>query len=365
MFLNQKYGAAILALLMSCGCSVMKKFDSMKKTTESMENKLSKMGETTNAMAQTTAQMAGTTSQMAGTTDGMAGLTGHLDNTSSTMYERLRQANSKDIRNQSIAKMEKAESMEGKFVEAGVYMMSFEYQLWDAKFDTEEKRQVLYKEAIMELMDTLGNYIKPGMPIDISTNKAELQNLMAFSAGLHKINSNQTANAEKYGYEAYSVLDLLQQALVMNQKLKSGEIISAEIPEWAEEVLKFEDRAVYLLELRYNFLMAMPIPKISGLDDKKAFVATFKKIGLLLFKWTADFSGMNLFELKYEVQKVENGIKARDFLSSVGVNARTDSKLYKIYSHMRMTRDPGRSAGREGPELIQKFSNTIQNLLSH
>ena len=342
--------SGILAL---SGCSAKRKLDEMHDSTKNMDK-------TTTSMADTTKRMEEVTREMNETTKGMAETTKGMDETTRNTYKDLRQGSSAVTVNEFQKAMQDAQTLDAKVVKAGEMIMALEFQLLKTKGDPVSDHEHVYETSVKDFLSIVANYMDKKPKIKIGEN-GNMENLYALSAVLHRVNPNQVEQAALNGVVAPSIYSLIKEALIMGEEIKAGKRDFRKIPAWAREVLRQENTVViYLLNLRYNFLISMPLAKVSDIS-KKGFL---NKLGMLLRPWDAEIENLNATELEYECMKFEYGLETRDFLTSIGREVVTDKNLRKIYSKMRLDENSARSAGKAGAELAVRFKNNVSNFLN-
>lgn len=348
---------ALVLLMVSSGCGLIKNMD--------------EMHDSTVGMSKTTQKMSDTTAGMSETTDHMAETTDNLLDTAGSTYTDLRQGNSLTIRWQRLEAMNTAESMQSKISEASKFVMAFEFQLWKAfGADTAERRHVLYEDAVIEFFRSMAEWVPYDRDTAPTSNDNAMKNLYALATAVHKINPNQHLMIEEAGgLPEVSFLTVVKDGLSQRLPLARGQVRVSELPVYIQEVLKEEQNATYLLRLRHSFLAAMALSKVSDTESRGDISKFFRKLGIYLFKWTADFDGLNEVQIREYAKWLNEASATRDFLVSVGLESKLDKKIREIYENMRVTdkefakRQPGTPlTGRQ--EAILEFCKAVVKLLA-
>ena len=292
-------------------CGVIRNMDEMHDATVSMNNK-----------------MDGTNSAVARTNDAVERTNLYVQ----TTYFDLRQGNAKTIRYNALQEMEHSGSPEAKIASAGVFAMGFEFQLWTGTGpDTASRRDGLYDEAMKELFRTIQNYKDLDRPIDVASTDGRMQNLEAIAVTLHFVNPSAIPDP-RTGRDA-SLLSLIEDTIARREALWSLSAAErARTPEYQKEILDHLEDAVYLLQLRANFLGAMVLGQVSDIQS----AGLVSKAGMLLKGWDARIDRLNVTQLDTYKLWLEESMRVRSELEASGFDARMDSKLMKIYRNMRM-----------------------------
>lgn len=292
------------------GCGVIRNMDEMHDATVSMNNK-----------------MDGTNSAVARTNDAVERTNLYVE----TTYFDLRQGNAKTIRYNALEEMERSISPEAKIAAAGVFAMGFEFQLWTGTGpDTASRRDGLYDEAMKELFRTIQNYKELDRPIDVASTDGQMLNLEAIAVTLHFV--NPSAIPDPRTRRDASLLSLIEDTIARREALWSLSTAErARIPDYQKEILDHLEDAVYLLQLRANFLAAMVLGKVSDIQS----AGLIAKAGMLFKGWDARLDRLNVTQLDSCKLWLDESMRVRGELSSWGFDPRMYSKLMKIYRNMR------------------------------
>lgn len=302
----------LLSLLGLAACGPIKNMD--------------EMHDATNSMATTTDHMSKTTEEMKGKTE-------DLYHTTLSTYTDLRQGNSLIIRADALNDMEKYASIESKIDEAGMYYMAFEFQLWkNYGPDTEKAREALYLEAAQQFFRDIHRYMDADRSTDPASTNPAMQNLFALAVALHQLNPNQEAMAEKSGIANVSMLSLIKGTLAKQADVESGKIAWDSVKEYEREILTNAKDAIYMLQLRANFLPMMVLAKLTPIETMNFF----EKVKLLLFDYDANWQQLNLAQVKEYTRWINEASATVTYLSKLGESAQIDSKVTKLYGHLRL-----------------------------
>ncbi|MDX9731376.1 MAG: hypothetical protein RBT63_06355, partial [Bdellovibrionales bacterium] len=232
------------------GCGEVKKLDEMKDNTSEM-NKTTKtlleetsemndglegMSKTTDGMSETTAEMLKTTHQMNEQMTALLALTQDelvrniraVEQSTSELYDAMRQGDASALRRASLQRLQTTRTLQGRVAEAGLYLMSYEFQLLGSVGqDTHaNQREVLYHQAVLEfflMIDELapaGGKIWPEALPEPGEEDSEENPVAAFNAiafTLHKTNRKQQVDPA-FG-RPVSMYDLIIHALRMTPEI--------------------------------------------------------------------------------------------------------------------------------------------------
>ena len=236
--------------------------------------------------------------------------------------------------------MEEAVAIDTKCDEAASYVMAMEFQLWKQGIDTPADRERLNSDAIIEIFRVAKNYMTGTTDVSPASTDGRMENLYALSAALHKINPNQQAQADELGIKPISMYDLITQALTIGLEIKHNRRDPGTVPQWVTEVLRAQPTAIYLLQVRHNFLGAMPLADISQIKAEGwlGLNSLLHQAEMFLSPWTPNFNEMNQAMLAYDVLKMQYASATGQFLISINENPKLDPSLVKIWKHMRQDR---------------------------
>lgn len=236
--------------------------------------------------------------------------------TASHTYRDLRQGDSQQIRREQMSLLKEKGDLASKQRTAAIYFMSFEFQLAKAD-ETYEERAELYDSAIQELMGHVRDFMDPNLKIDPLTTDENLKSLIALSMALHKTNPNQQGFA---GGKPVSMLDIIQLGFTYKKAIESTKEEESTPPQFAYSVLLFENEAKYLLNLRYNGIIASLIPQLYDLGkDPAAQGATLALMAQKAWTPNYDHSLMNSVQAGGLVKRLEAAIQLGEFLNSEDV----------------------------------------------
>ncbi|MCP4911539.1 MAG: hypothetical protein GY909_00360 [Oligoflexia bacterium] len=227
-----------------------------------------------------------------------------------TTSERLDQNNSRseasrESRTKNLERMNEANTFAQKLTYAQAYTDAFDHQLLVNK-----------KNAVTEYFRNVGENLKAFKDLDdvkATSEKTEALNLFALAVSLK-------------GNKSSSMLSLIHDALKKAEPLAKGLIGLADLTDYEEEVLIYQEEAKLMLNLRYNINAAMALVSLS--DEKK------------LRHLSSIFKGKKGSLNTVQQQRVNSylldSISARDFMRSAGIQAKLDKSIRKPLSKIKV-----------------------------
>lgn len=250
-------------------CSEIKKIDEMKDNT-------SQMNETTKTLLDKTGEMKDKLGEMSKTTEDLNANVGDLlsvakedlvdrlgnvETNMAELFDSMRQGDGSALRRNAFDSLQRARSLQARVAEAGLYMMSFEFQVMgNVGMDAlPEQRERLYQQAVLEfflklddIAPTKGKIWPQAKPdvddLQSDENRASAFNAMAFA--LHKTNRKQ--HADPFYGRPMSMYDLIINALTLKPEIDNGRLVLPAGPHYIKEVLARPARVRQLLQTRYN-----------------------------------------------------------------------------------------------------------------
>lgn len=299
---NLRLLSVAFSLLTLVACDQVKKMDEMKDNTAEMNRTTKTLLDKTGEMKDGLDKMSKTSDEMNVSTKDLRSLTREelverleaMNGTTGALFEAMRQGDTSALRRASMNELLKEPSLQGRVAEAGLYLMSFEYQvLGSIKPDLDpHHREVLYQQALLEFflkLDKLaprGGDVRPdAKPTDDPSdeeNRASAYNALAFS--LHKTNRQQIADPT-YG-RPMSMYDLIMTALRLKPEIDAGRITLPAGPHFIKEVLARPAQVEQLLQTRYNMFAY----GFLGLTTNMVELGSLHQAVKLLFKLDIDLS---------------------------------------------------------------------------
>lgn len=394
--------AMLLALLMLAGCGMTKDMSEMHDTTKhmddtttDMDNTTKKMSDTTSNMSTTTNHMSGTTDHMASTTDGMAATTNGMAATTNTLLTKTNQllqithglcngssqALPLQAREKTLDKLDQARTPKEKMSWAVTYAEGFDFQVWPLCQSTQEQVDNMLDDAVQELFQVLDRY-NSGRDIPAILTPEWLRALQSdgdldvkdldfdvFAAALTYTNRHQrdykVLNPSAPFYSFYSII---RDALLLEQKVKKGEVSIKSLKDYQIDIQQNHDMAVRLLQARQ--LMSMAIVLNFANDQAVTDVTSvFGRIGDRVFGqltggteyiWHFNIDKWNeAQELRY-TEFLQNAIDTRALLKQLGIKPAVNPNLRALVGGMT----PVSKAKLGGAALAERksFEATLKRL---
>ncbi|MFL5814823.1 MAG: hypothetical protein ACJ763_14710 [Bdellovibrionia bacterium] len=355
----------VVPLLMTSGCFVSDMQNNTKEmndTTKEMNEKMASLLQSMNEMKSDThanlGMMNGTTSDMSLTTREMNGRIESLGKDMSEMktdthdslvdtkdaikntYTDMRQNYTVSVRHDMLEMLEKVSVLDAKVAAAGKYIMAYEFQIWKANLnDTPEYRDQLLRDALEEFFLDLARYMPdPNEAPDPTSSKAQMQNLMAISGTIDRVNpSAQMMARRKQAVEPYSFSRMLHEALQKSDQVESGKIPLDQLRPFEIQVLINRDAAIALLQARANFLPVMALTRISDIQRRSLpMQAVMAYVGS-----TPNLS--NLAAMSEALEFISNANEEIRFLKAMRVSPKLNGSLKALYKNMKVP-EPGMTA---------------------
>lgn len=246
------------------------------------------------------------------------------------LFDEDRQGQAVTIRGERINEMKTTADQTAKIGLGGLYFSAFEFQLWtDFQNDDEAKLQQLYLDAVQEFFRISHQFVPASMDPSPKSNSDGMKDIYALAVTMHQINPNEPWIVQ-HG-NALCMLDLIKNSLSAKEAGEAGQTL----PAYQVEVLKHPEWAVYMLQVRANFLPVMTLGNISSSLEKGGLSAFFGKIKMLLKSWTSDITTKDVEELDDYHVWMKEANDTGDFLKKLGYDPKFDKTVLKIFDHLR------------------------------
>lgn len=315
-------GIGILAVVMAqtvSGCSVKRKLDDMHDSTMHMDRMTERLGKTSDDLKETTCEM----------------------------FEALKQGDTLARRQESFQAVLNAKQNARKASEAVKYFLAFEFQIWaGGACDTEDARirsaTSAAREFMRDVQDLVHRPLQPRPLIKILDNESsadnEARSLNALALTMHMLNPRQEElRRQKPDIKELSMLTMIQEALTARESIEAGTKKLEEFPGYVAEILSYPDIARHLIQVRYNYMMTVPLRRLANLDAASAI----EQGKMLTRHWTVDFKPLDTRELQDIIRYYNGAIRMYDFLKTIGVEPLVDATVRDFYRQMQLpTRPP-------------------------
>ncbi|OFZ19832.1 MAG: hypothetical protein A2Z20_09025 [Bdellovibrionales bacterium RBG_16_40_8] len=326
--ISSLFATALLAMLFiagAIGCGVLDDMKSMKDTTEGM---------------------AQTTGDLNKTTDRMSESTNRLKKTTCATYLDLRQVNAFFARRNALTDLLDANDLNTKVSAAAKYLESYEFQVVkgnDLSCLPRDGTEGIITNSVAEFLLEFSQFAKAqdirDIDVDPVLREARFQNMFALALTLHVKNMNQYNDDIDVIHQTFSMMDLLVDALSFSNAVDKEQVAYDTLPDWVKEVLQNEKKAIYVLQLRTNILIAALINEISGVND-------FALLDKLIFDWWRN-SGNRTWDPKFEMKKLpalkkiemltEAAIETKKAIQDIaipGTTPKLDNRMRRYLNHM-------------------------------
>ena len=349
---------SVLSFLIFAGCSPFKTMEEMKDTTKKMSDTTDEMGKDVKETKEISQQMKEQVEQ--------------TNQTALNTYNDLRSKDSADARVTFLKQMKEAKTIEAKISSAAKYFQSFEFQLWkDFSTDNEATLDALKEQAVSEFFRELSDLVKPDYMkkgkeyLGGLRSTPDFMNLFALSVTLHYKHISQERVTKETGRTSVSMLSIILEALEQGVSVKKGLIKVDDLPHYAKELLLFEDKAVYMLQLRHVSLAKMSLGKMTGLDITPMDIpfvdaettgylqkpkALWAETKMKFMDWDLDLAGMNEVEMNTVTRWLAESVSTQRKLMFLGVRPLVDQNLKDIFYHLKV------NSGRRSEKTKQRMS---------
>ncbi|QLY24563.1 hypothetical protein [Bdellovibrio sp. KM01] len=282
-------------------------------------------------------EMHDATVKMSDTTEDMKKSTGELKDQTDELYDALRQGNALQLRREAYNSVLQAPTLFKKISEATKYFMSYEVQLWNGlgQDKSSAKREVLEQQATQEFFMEIEELARRDNSVDplaepdakdITSKDNMTASFNAMAVAMDRTNRKQVENVDRLGdTQLVSMYSLMEEALLAPRDIpQKGSI---------REVLAHEEKAIQILQTRYNMFPLMFIDMVSKLGDKNLVM----QAKTLLLGWDLDMSGMNATQVEYlKTEVLQKGIDAKNLLIKLGKTPQMDSKVKRLIDKMKV-----------------------------
>jgi hypothetical protein len=336
------------------------------------------MRDSTGSLHDLTQEMNETTKGLGENTKKVAELTDRMDKQTAEMYRDLRQGDSLNARRAGLKAMTEAEEPARKISEAAKYFMSFEYQVWTGiGHDDAANRLELAASAAREFMKDVQGFLAPGEEAAASPLAAPMgpvgkesanreQDLNALSVAMHMLNPKQEILLKEHkDLKEMSMYVMIGEALSAGRDIALGAKKPEDFPQYVREILVYENLAKLLMQVRYNYLGAMTVSRVSNIRS-----GALSYVGMRYFNfdwttfkakrtWMIDISKLGLVEVNELARYVKGAMQVNDAMLSVGMIPSMDEDLKAILEKARFSAET-RKLALEGKDPKNKASVTAQ-----
>ena len=335
--------------------------DVVAKTSDGMAKDTSAMRESTDAVAKTSEGMATDTSAMRQSTDAVRHSTEVVANTSDNMYRDKRQSDAAMARAEALRNLTAATDQIAKLTYASEYLMAFEFQLWkNTGKDDAAYLDVLRNDAVSEFMREMHRFIPRNKSLSPASKNNDMKSLYAIVAVMESINTNSVQQPTELG-DLGGMLELLRRGLTAGAEVKALHLASDALPKYQKSVLEFQSDAVYLLNLRVNFIPAMLVTVLAS--DNAHTLNLLELVGHMMWRWTAHVKNMNDAALASYVALMAKVDATRQAVREVGEQSPVDGNLKKVIQHMHFSANDFSLASTSRSILMESLQESFSQLV--
>jgi hypothetical protein len=307
-------------------------------------------------------EMHDATVKMSDTTEDMKKSTTELKGQTDELYDALRQGNSLQLRREAYNSILQAPSLFKKISEATKYFMSYEIQLWNGigQDISADKRASLEQQATQEFFMEIeelaprDNSVDPLAEPDakdITSRDNMTASFNAMAVAMERTNRKQIENVDRLGEKKIvSMYSLMEDALLAPR----------DIPQTGSnrEVLAHEEKAIQILQTRYNMFPLMFIDAVSKLGDKNKVM----QAKTLLMGWDLELSGMSATQVEFlKTEVLQKGIDAKELLIKLGRKPELNSKVARLIDKMKVKKSEAKVSFTEAQDQ-QSMLNMLKEI---
>lgn len=224
--------------------------------------------------------------------------------------------------------LQKSPSESDMLFYAGAAVESLLYQYWKGDYDEDLlELDLRYKFAAEILFVKTMRYIPRDFDVDVTpANAGPYEGIASFGGKLDRMTDNFRANLRKHHLPETSLYDLIVTALQNRNKVERKE----RFPRATDMILQYRREAIYMLQLRHNYLPMMVVGRITDLQDRGLF-------GRAMMSWFGRGTGVDLdqaqfspAELQEWTQWLNNAMATRTALHDMGIEPEYNSKFVAI-----------------------------------
>ncbi|MBI2607049.1 MAG: hypothetical protein HYW49_13325 [Deltaproteobacteria bacterium] len=261
--------------------------------------------------------------------------------TAKKTFLALRKDSAFKARKEALRALRESKTMGAKLDAATSYMFAMEFQAWDPLLESNEEREVLFKEGMEDFIEDTKELMTNHAKVSPTSQNAKMWNLYAISAALHKINSLQKNVAKKSPFKIVSMIDLLAGGLDALTAINKSELSVNDISDddYRTVVMRWKEDAIYLLRVRQNFINAFAFAMSAMEEDGDEPSLVRKGIllvgaGMLGIDWTPTLADRDTKQIQYYNIMLDYSLATRDILDRNGIDAKSSKSILKIYRNM-------------------------------
>lgn len=294
-----------------------------------------------------------------------------------TMYTSMRQDSAMKARAAQFEALKTDDNIEARLSDAAIYMQGFEYQVWTPDcVEVNVSRDGAFAQAAQEILTKMQAFVKDRGNASPTKSDDAHEILYSLAATLHRVNENQENLLGASGYSVIRPVDILYSGLDLDNKKNRGELVRADMPEYATVVGKYQKDALYLLRLRHNFLLAYAYA-VSDADNDGDAPKFMKKIRRVLgsttilgrlfgSKWKPNLKSRTTTEIEERITlSLVLAVETRKELEKLGFDPMVNETVWKLWSKADFTEysETNLTAMDNGSPEEKIKANAIRSLL--
>ena len=246
------------------------------------------------------------------------------------MNTNMTQGASLQSRNENLVLMNATESMSGKLFHAAAFNQALEFQLRQGVDRSAKKKGHLLDSALNEFFARSGDFTNLFGDLDTAPTSTDnkMKNLYALVATMSRVNANNESDS------AASIRDVIEEVLKSREALWSkGDAIEA----YQRTVLKYERQAIYMLQMRSNFLPVLVLGVITSMGDEDTFLppAVKKILAFLGVDYERKSNILTSYLVDDLAASINDATRIHLLLKEIGEVPTPDSKTLKVLCKLK------------------------------
>jgi len=322
-----KFWTSCLALALSTpvliSCSVGKDASATRKTTESLKNTTEDMNETTKKLQTSTAQMSQTTEALNAKTEHLAKRTDDLESelVNKESYA-MTTMNLDNLFNRTAVSGQDSQlnSETDMLIYAGAAVHSMLFQYWKGDFnETLDVLDERFRLAIEILFVRCLKHIPRTFEVNPLSPNDSYKAIASLGAKLEEQSLGYQTALANAKLEKLSLYDVVMMGLRGRGQMERAE----KLPKAAAMVLRYKQEAIYMMQLRHNYLPMMVLTRMSDFQDQSLAA----RLQSLILGQTVDLgiadglspSSADEEQLKEWTKWLNNAVETRVALKAMGI----------------------------------------------
>ena len=296
----------------------------------------------------------------------ISGIATHVDDAFSDTQDDFLQGTTALGRSDMIKNLEAATTLRRKLMESARYFMAFEFHFWRGRDKyTPELRADLFSQGLQEFLSLWADHLERAPKSfvanpDPTETDANALNLMALAFTAVILNPSQARLSKTLGFPPVSMLSLIEESLKSRLWARNPNNKISELPQYVQDVLIDEDRAMSLLKIRANVSLAGAFALIYS-DD----VGLLDGLRLTFTNWAPRFEKMNRVQIEGAAKFTAESLRLISLLKELGQNFQINKHLLNAIKRADLTPPntrPGNFAKDPSLEELLKVLKKVQQL---